>query len=222
MPTNKKKTGAINHYRVIQTEGYLGLEDLASPGSKPFYIDFLSAKNLFRIKHANRKNELLLKAVGKANHEVVDATAGLGRDSFLMASAGYKVIMLERSLVLHDLLGNALERAEKSAATSPIVQQITLVHADSRKWLEGRRFEVVYLDPMFPDSNKTALAKKEMQILQTLIGPDQDSEELLELALTCAANRVVVKRPRLAPPVGGKHPSFSMQGTSSRFDIYMV
>jgi 16S rRNA (guanine1516-N2)-methyltransferase len=61
-----------------------------------------------------------------------------------------------------------------------------------------------------------------MQILQILIGDDQDADELLETALLCAGNRVVVKRPRLAPALADKAPSHSITGKTSRFDVYLI
>ena len=48
-----------------------------------------------------------------------------------------------------------------------------------------------------------------------------EEHRLLACARAWATRRVVVKRPRKAPPLGGLRPSTSIEGTTSRFDIYL-
>ena len=153
-------------------------------------------------------------------------TAGLGRDAFVLASLGCAVTLVERSPVVHALLHDGLERARccDDAAVREIVSRMRLVHADSREWLalQGRAFDVIYLDPMFPERRKSALVRKEMRIFQELVGEDQDAAALLEPTRAHCRSRVVVKRPSRAPFLGGCSPSWSVNGKSTRFDIYLA
>ena len=81
--------------------------------------------------------------------------------------------------------------------------------------------DVIYLDPMFPHRKKSALVKKEMLAFQSLIGDDDDSNELLNVCQKLAKNRVVVKRPIKAPYLDDQKPSLSMNMKKHRFDIYI-
>jgi len=211
-------------YLLLLTSDYLGL---LKPGEKkPFYLDFLSGKIRYRSQHAGLRKELLARAMGmkpRENPVIVDATAGLGRDSFILAKLGFEVIMLERSPVLFVLLRDALERARQDTLMQPVVERMRLLHADAHEWLKSSpRIDIIYLDPMFPQRQKSASVKKEMVILQELLGKDQDADSLFRLALTCAARRVVVKRPRLAVNIVERAPTFTLTGKSSRFDIYLT
>lgn len=195
----------------------------------PIHIDFLSGKVAYRAKHANRRNELLARAINISPNEkplIVDATAGLGRDSFILATLGYEVIMLERSPELYTLLTDALERANADPKTAPIIERMTLIHTDAKEWLLSKKYprqpDVVYLDPMFPERKKSASVKKEMVILQELLGTDNDCALLFEAATDCARRRVVVKRPRLAENITARVPDYTLKGNSSRFDIYLA
>jgi len=193
----------------------------------PLFVDFLSGKLSYRREHASLRNESLARALG-LNHRtsplIVDATAGLGRDSFILASLGFEIQLLERSPIIHALLEDGMNRARLNAHVAPIINRMHLTQTDAKIWLENSidQPDIVYLDPMFPDRQKTALVKKEMQFFQDVLGHDLDAEELLSAALACAHKRVVVKRPRLADPINGPTPSFSMKGSSSRFDIYLT
>jgi len=163
---------------------------------------------------------------GVALPHVVDATAGLGRDAFVFATLGCRVTLIERSPVAAALLDDALERASVSLDIMDIAARMTLVHANAIEWLNQTEREaapdVVYLDPMFPETGKSAAAKKDMQAFQQIIGDDPDSSALLAAALGAARARVVVKRPRLGVTIAGIQPSAQHQGKSTRFDIYSV
>ncbi len=195
----------------------------------PFYIDFLAGKLRYRAEQAGLKREMLARALGKKPKEeprIVDATAGLGRDSFILACLGFNVILLERSAILHALLQDAMHHAKVDPEMAPVIARMQLIHADATSWLaqlpEADRPDIIYLDPMFPERQKSASVKKEMVILQQLLGAETDSEALLNMALACSKHRVVVKRPRLAPALTNQPRAFSLTGKSSRFDIYLV
>lgn len=216
-------------YALVVTADFLGLQSCSAPKFAPFYIDFLAGKMRYRSDEASLKKELLaraLKAKPKDDPRIIDATAGLGRDSFILASLGFTVTALERSPIIYALLRDALCRAASHPDTASAAARLQLIHADAGSWLanlqDENRPDIIYLDPMFPSRDKSAAVKKEMVILQDLLGKDPDSDHLLALALACSRRRVVVKRPRLAPSLSGLAPSYTLAGKSSRFDIYMV
>ena len=191
--------------------------------SGPVRVDFGSAT--MRHRRRGGQNELLGRAVGVGKRpqlRVVDATAGLGRDSFVLADLGCDVCMIERSGVVHALLRDGLRRA--AASTDPWLQQVCarlrLLHGNSAQYLSQEQADVIYLDPMFPERKKSARVKKEMWLFQGLLGDDADAEALLDLALKQAAYRVVVKRPLKAPPLGSRSPGFCLRGRSVRFDVF--
>ena len=152
---------------------------------------------------------------------MLDATAGLGRDGFTLAALGAHVTLAERNPTLATLLTDARQRALLDATTAEAAARTEVICLDSRKLMDAPpRFDVVYLDPMYPERGKAALAKKEMQLLRELTGGDPDADELL--AAANARRRVVVKRPRSAPPLAGPAPSLQLAGTQARFDIYLA
>lgn len=217
---------ATYDYLLLLTSDKLVLQPLVTKKALPFYIDFLSAKMLYRSKHANLRNELIARTMKfkPSDHpRIIDATAGLGRDSFILATLGFEITMLERCPVLFALLRDALFRAQANVHIAPIVQRLHLVHANAITWLTQQETHphVIYLDPMFPTRQKSASVKKELVILQDLLEKDSDSDQLLTVALSCAAHRVVIKRPRLAAYVNEQKPNFSFTGKHSRFDIYL-
>jgi 16S rRNA (guanine1516-N2)-methyltransferase len=192
----------------------------------PIQIDFVHGPLADRAQRRPKKNELLARAFGLHKGRkptVIDTTAGLGRDAFLLASMGLTVLMLERSPILHALLADALERYH---ASTPAPLALRLVHTDAIAYLKTLPVsdypDVIYVDPMFPERQKSALVKKEMRLLKDMVGTDNDAETLLAEALLRARVRVVVKRPRKATPLGNRIPSFSVVGSANRFDIYDI
>ncbi len=197
-----------------------------APG--PVNADFVSGKVDHRRKFGGGKGQLIAKAVGLKSGitpHVLDATAGLGRDAFVLASLGCQVTLLERSPIVAELLSTGLEQARLSYDVAPIISLMTMINEDSIEWLSVQNepvADVVYLDPMFPDRDKSSLVKKEMRLFKPLVGGDLDAEALLSAALEKARYRVVVKRPRKAPAIEGVKPTLKLEGKSSRYDIYTL
>lgn len=191
-------------------------------------IDFADPAWQYRVKHISWRQELVARAVGLGRHQelyVVDATAGLGQDSYVLALLGAHVICIERSPVVATLLLDAVRRAQEAHLRG--ANRMTVVHADALDFMEQRRAEggcdVVYLDPMYPGrEEQSALSKKSLRILRDMVGNDSDADKLLEPALRLAHKRVVVKRPKGADFLAGKPPSWQLKGSSSRFDIYLL
>lgn len=192
-------------------------------------IDFVHGPTAYRRLAAGSTRQPLAKAIGlrRGRPTVIDATAGLGRDAFLLAVMGYRVYAIERSPILSAMLIDALARA--ALANDPkltaIVGRITIVSGDSKTILRSIPDEVpadvVYLDPMYTPRATTALAKKEMRILRMLVGNDDDSDELLQIARATATKHVVVKRHLRAPPLAdGVIRSYP--GRTVRYDVYPV
>ena len=154
---------------------------------------------------------------------ILDATAGLGGDAFVLAQLGCQLTLIERHPVIAALLADGLRRAAEHADTAATVARMRLLNGDAcsllRQWTETVP-QVIYLDPMFPHRDKSALVKKEMRLVRPLVGNDADAPELLAAALALASHRVVVKRPRKAPLIDGPAPSHALEGKSSRYDIY--
>jgi 16S rRNA (guanine1516-N2)-methyltransferase len=209
-------------YTLVDNNARLELHAPPELKFKPLYIDFSAGKTNHR--RINPGKELLAKAVGykkSAPPSIIDATAGLGRDAFVLASLGCQVTLLERNPLLHALLADAITRAQADFALAPIMANMTLLLADAQTQLATLEADVIYLDPMYPHRNKSALVKKEMQILQAINGADTDAGELLTLACKTKAKRVVVKRPKGAEHLNSALPDAQILGKNTRFDLYL-
>ena len=198
-----------------------------APG--PVCVDFVDGAVGHRRRFGGGRGQLIARAVGlKKGHtpSVVDATAGLGRDAFVLAQLGCRVAMIERSPVVAALLSNGMERAARDEDVASVIERLSLHVADAAQWLnaltEEQRPDVVYVDPMHPDRRKAAKVKKEMRLFRQLVGGDEDEGELLKAALLAADKRVVVKRPRKAAAIAGPEPGLVMSGKSTRYDIYFT
>jgi len=215
---------------LVLTPTHLEVRQTGANSPGPVRVDFVAGALDYRRRHGGGKNQALARAVGlKGGKKLVifDATAGLGRDAFILATLGCRVLMAERSPVLAELLVDGLARATADPIIGPLVtERMTLLTGDSVDLMQTKALgltpDVVYVDPMHPTREKPALVKKDMRLLRLLVGPDQDSPQLLAASLAAASKRVVVKRPRLAPAIAGPAPDFAVTGRSSRFDIYLT
>ncbi|WP_442871218.1 class I SAM-dependent methyltransferase [Agarivorans sp. 3_MG-2023] len=189
-------------------------------------VDFLAGRAAHRRQYGGA--EAVSKAVGVKRGQrpsVIDGTAGLGRDAFVLANLGCQVTMLERSPWVAALLADGLRRAEADSTIGGWVsERMSLIHASSINDLSQHQLQadVVYLDPMYPHRKKSAQVKKEMRIFQHLVGADVDADLLLEQAFAVAAKRVVVKRPNYAEPLAGKAAQNHLETKTHRFDIYSI
>lgn len=192
-------------------------------------INFSNKQLRFRQHKATTRNEAIAKAVGlKKDHPctIIDSTTGLGTDAFILASLGAKLTLLERSPIVAQLLREGLDHIEDASIRNRM-QLIEIEACEYLAKLDPHQYpDIIYCDPMFPKRQKSALVKKEMQYLQNILNQEgtfmYNEEQLLAMALTKAKKRVVVKRPRLAPPLPGPRPSFSQSSKNNRFDIYLT
>ncbi|MCL6417391.1 class I SAM-dependent methyltransferase [Aestuariirhabdus sp. Z084] len=198
-----------------------------APG--PVRVDFASGAADHRRRFGGGKSQSIIRALGlKGSYRpnILDATAGLGRDAFVFATQGCEVTLLERSAVVHTLLTDGMNRGRLYPESAEILQRMHLFHASAFDFLQQasvdqRHWDVVYLDPMFPHRSKSALVKKEMRVFRELLGDDLDADDLLSAAWDVATYRVVVKRPRQASWLGERKPDYSLEGKSGRFDLYV-
>ncbi|MBZ2279499.1 class I SAM-dependent methyltransferase, partial [Buchnera aphidicola] len=153
---------------------------------------------------------------------VLDGTAGLGKDAFILSFLGCTVYMIERNPVIAALLQDGLERAyENEKIGSWIKKRLHLIYDNSVQMLNLSiiKPDVIYLDPMYPDKKKS-LPKKDMQIFQKFIGRDSDLNKLLKKSRQLAKKRVIVKRPYHALPLSNATVNFVIYTKQHRFDIY--
>ena len=177
-----------------------------------------------RLKKGRLSKELLVRAArvkGVAEPMAVDATAGLGEDSLLLAAAGFSVTMFERDATIAALLRDALARAAQIDELAGIVDRMRLVEGDSVCGLRelSVRPHVVFLDPMFPARHKSAAVKKKLQLIQAIERPCDNEAELVEAALAAGPRKAVIKRPAKGPYLAGIKPSYSLAGKAVRYDV---
>lgn len=202
------------------------LQQLGAEAPGPVWVDFLQGGAAHRRQFGGGSGQMIAKAAGLqpgVRPHVLDATAGLGQDAFVLATLGCRLDLIERQPIIATLLRDGLARASLDQDVGPIVARMTLHQGNAIERMshwEGEAPQVVYLDPMFPHRDKSALVKKEMRLFRPLVGDDLDAPALLEAALALATHRVTVKRPRKAPPVEGPKPALCIEGKSSRYDIY--
>jgi len=202
-----------------------------SPG--PVCVDFVKGANAHRRQFGGGKGQMIAKAVGvKGSYRphVIDITAGLGQDGFVLATLGCGVTLIERSPIVYSLLSDGLSRAQLSADpdVQDIISRIHCHQQQSRDYLQQlEQADVIYFDPMFPERGNKAEVNKSMKAFHSLVGGDDDAGDVLALALTKAQYRVVVKRPRKAPAIHDQYPALSLptpnvvfEGKSTRFDVY--
>ena len=249
-------------YLLEFTEQGLVLRPSADKGYGSILCDFASSEHSHRRRHGGGNGQAIAKAVGvsgKFAPQVLDLTAGLGGDGFVLASLGCKVCMLERNPIVHSLLADGLSRGvqvgRKDAQQGDdeleqVISRLSLLEGNAASYLsdlvdklvgaareqgkeQGKeqpkepenevwRPDIVYVDPMFPLRKKSAKVKKEMQAFHAIVGTDPDADDLLANALAVAQYRVVVKRPAGAGFLAETKPNYSLEGKSTRYDIYAL
>ncbi len=215
-----------NNKTAIMVYGKNGLSLHPCKGGE-IMVDFTTGRWQYRLAHI--RQEQLVRAMGKLKARdyqktrVIDGTGGLGRDSFILAAAGFQVITFERNPIIAALLADGLNRALQEPAVKQAAKRICLITKNALPAMaEVNNPDIIYLDPMFTRTNAKALVKKELQMIQQLVGVDNDIEKLFTMALQTAQKRVVVKRAKTGPWLTALPPSFSTAGKTIRFDIYLA
>ncbi len=213
----------------MNNEIYLHLDDIGlGIHSGKFgicYVSEIYSPILTRIRRV--KDELLIKALKlpKNNNLVFDLTAGLGKDSILMAASGYNVIMIEQNPLLVKIIEYFIH---SNAEIYPWVKNLHLIHGNSLEFMDtykGQPPSAVYLDPMF-HHKKSSLAKKDMQLIQMLDsaynGLETDNVELFVAASKITQHKIIVKRDNKQETlVDSTKVSYSIKGKTVRYDVYV-
>lgn len=215
------------------TNDYTELKD--NKKNISIHVDFISGDLAHRQKYGGGRGQSIAKAIGLKQGvpppTVLDATAGLAKDAYVLACLGCSMTLIERSPVIVELIKNAIERATANEHFQSILDNgFTVINKSSIEYLTNLSDniqsnltypDVIYLDPMYPDKKKSASVKKNMQILQTLLGKDEDTQALLKAALKVAKKRVVVKRPKGAENLSEQKPTYTVESKKTRYDIYI-
>ena len=212
------------------TQQRLELHDRNDPRVGPVFVDWAGGAAAHRRLYGGGRGQPLARAVGLksgATPSVLDATAGLGRDAFVLACLGCPVTLLERHPMVAALLMDGHRRACADAEIGTLVgERMRVIHGDAREWLPrlpaAECPDVIYLDPMYPERRKSSQVKKEMRALQELLGKDPGADALLPVALAAARQRVVVKRPMDAASLNQTPPTMSIKGKHHRYDVHVI
>lgn len=230
----KELTPAVNLYGDLANEGNLALAErleltlVASASAPPGWHLIVESGELLLASGANvrfrlaeneverRLDGFVQSGLAKACQVVIkpvilDALSGWGTDGLTMAIAGCEVVCCEVNPLVMLLSKNRM---------LAMGMDIEMLNDDAANVIakQGTRFDVIYLDEMFPEHPKGALPSKALQVLSELAA-NCNIEQLLELAIETAKNRVVVKRRRNQPPVSAST-SWSIQSRTVRFDVY--
>lgn len=200
-------------------------------------IDFVHGSQAHRQQFGGGRGQAIAKAVGLKSGitpSILDTTAGMAGDAYVLATLGCSVTLIERSSILFCLLENAVERASLSESFQPVLKQgFHIINGDANNYITQQQAannkapDVIYIDPMYPVRKKSALVKKDMQILQRLLHQQtlsntNNAAELLNRALLFANKRVVVKRPIQAETLSSITPNTCIKSKKTRYDIYTI
>lgn len=180
-----------------------------------------------RLLHGKLNGELLVRAArlkGIEEPTLVDATAGLGQDSLLLAAAGFSVTLIECNPVIAAMLVDAIERARRDPELADAAGRMRVIEGNSLKVLRDLSMppDVVYLDPMFPGRSKSAAVKKKFQLLHRLEMPCEDEMALLEAARAAHPRKIVIKRPVKGPHLADVKPDYTLRGKAVRYDCIVM
>ena len=190
-------------------------------------VDFVMGAVAHRLRFGGGRGQDIAKAMGFRNGNtptIIDATAGLGRDSFLLASLGAQVTMIERSEKMHMLLEQGMERAfNEGGQFREIIERMTLLKGDAKDIIPTLTAEAILIDPMHPERKNSALVKQDLRQVRDIVGSDEDAADLVRLTIMHAQKRVVLKWPAKADPIEGVQKcSHQILGKTTRYDVFMT
>ncbi len=181
-----------------------------------------------RLEKGRVDHELLVKAAKfkgeKGPLSAIDATAGLGEDSLLLAYAGFNVTLIERDPIIAALLKDTVRRGTRVPGISEAAKRMTVIEDDSinvlSKLLDAP--DLILLDPMFPAKKNSGLVKKKFQMIYLLERQSRDENELFNAALSAHPRKIVIKRPAGGPCLGDMKPVYSLSGKTIRYDCIVL
>ncbi len=195
------------------SQSRLGLRDYSQRRSRTLTVDSAGRR------YPAAGKDLVSRALGRHCQSVIDATAGFGSDAFDFVRRGKQVCAIERVVIVAMMLEEAAEEFHPGQRDG----ELRVVCGDAIDEIRTQaRADVIFLDPMFPERGRqTAQPRKAQQMLRRLAGEDPDASTLLKVARAHARKRVIVKRPRYAPPLGDD-PDIMYKGKSVRYDVYLT
>lgn len=190
-------------------------------------VDFVEGAVAHRLRFGGGRRQDIAKAMGLRDGKtplIVDATAGLGRDSFLLASLGAHVTLIERSEEMHLLLAQGMARAaNEGGELGRIIGRMTLLKGDAKDLIPDLPNDAILIDPMHPVRKKSALVKLELRQIRDIVGTDDDAVDLVRLAIKHAGKRAVLKWPAKADPIAGLQKcTHQIRGKTTRYDVFMT
>lgn len=211
------------HWSLYGNENEQRLKQIATE----LRVDFVKGSVAHRLRFGGGRGQDLPKAMGLRAGKtpmIVDTTAGLGRDSFLLASLGAKVILIERSEKMHALLDDGMKRAAREGGEfREIIGRMTLLKGDAKDLLPELSGEAILIDPMHPPRKNSALVRQELRQVREIVGTDDDAADLVRIAFKHATNRVVLKWPAKADPIEGiRACTHQICGKTTRYDVFMT
>jgi len=226
LPIIENKDADKYQFLLFYDTDILKLTNNFDQNTGPVWVDFNQGKSAYRQKHQGKGKLPISKACGIKHGErptIIDATAGLGQDAFVLAGLGCNVLCIEQQPVLATLLADGLVRAnEGDDRIREIASRMKLVNGKAEEALVSNKAEVVYLDPMYPhqQQNKRAKVNKGMQLFRAFPGTSSDESTLMQAAFRAASDRVVVKRPDWALPLAQHKPTYQISSKTHRYDVY--
>ena len=213
----------MKHPRLHEVES----EEIMKQRESSLRVDFVKGPVAHRLRFGGGRGQDIAKAMGMRAGKtptIIDATAGLGRDSFLLASLGAQVTLIERSDEMHALLAQGMQRAAAEGGVfGEIIERMTLLKGDAKDLIPTLSGEAILVDPMHPPRKNSALVRKELRQVRDIVGTDDDAADLVNLALLHASNRVVLKWPAKADPIEGVRAcTHQIRGKSTRYDVFMT
>ena len=195
------------------------------PSALQLSVNFMDSALRARKRQFQPRKELLLRALGtnRPLPRLVDATAGLGRESFLLATYGFEVEAWEKNPYLYVLLSLAAEQLFAHLGLAMEQRRLHFRFGDSEKFLLSQAPELhplVYFDPMFPEGKKSAQVKKNMQVLQQLDLSSADPLASLHRLKAHGLAKIVIKRPRAVPILDTALCSRYYENDTLRFEVY--
>ena len=197
---------APNDWHLTCSDGNLALR---GPDESLFTLSYDDVQ--YRLRSA-RSSTIAKACASERRPKVLDALGGWGLDALILTEAGCRVTVTEANPIVLAVAKNLIRDVSAS---------VTLIGANVEDYLNASQelFDVVYLDPIFPQHPKGARPSRRMQILQRLAKNDTDLDAVFEIAKKHALNRVVVKHRRNQPTLFDA-PDWQITGKTVRFDVY--
>jgi 16S rRNA (guanine1516-N2)-methyltransferase len=188
-----------------------------------FNLDFQTGSSGWRLKRADHE-KLIKKALGKSDKplKILDCTAGLIQDSLLFLSLGHHVTAIEQSKILFLLLQDAVNRSKETH--NELFTNFSLMHGNACSFDQNAdEFDVIYFDPMYPPSKKSALGSGQLEYLSKILEVEQISNKPqmdFEVLQLMPVKKMIVKRPIKAEPFNFSI-NYQVSGKTTRYDVYI-